>query len=314
MPGPEVRRWADGTVTVVSLREQEEDRILLVRLADASARIRLPAHGVWTGRPEEAVHPVPAGMQEAVSFGSAGYLLSGANFLRCPLPKADPCFRFSVQEPLSGIRILARTNVHPVSVSLDGALLSFPEPAGDLPDGFRQLYSASLPLSLAKGEHILRAESGEPDSRFLPSALLQGFFETAPDGALKPFSGEAGIGPLTSIPGYTGSYFRNLDDTEIPAASCLILCLDPGLSPCELFVDGVSLGRRCWPPYEWEIPPALQGQTADITLVLTTSILPLFGNTAPLDAEKPYPYWVKVRGGKYQTCGLLSVPVWKKAP
>ena len=89
------------------------------------------------------------------------------------------------------------------------------------------------------------------------------------------------------------------------------LCADTGMQCAELKLDGESLGWKCWPPFAWDIPEKFRGKSCEVCFVMTTSLLPLFGDLAKLEEEQPISAWARMHAGRYRTAGLLSVPVWE---
>ncbi len=304
-----LRKWADGTVTLVNLSPDDRgERALMLRSAGRAVNVTLPAHGVWNGCPDRREPAREMTKTEAAAIEGLTLRLEQPNLLRCLMTRAEPDFRFTLKEPVAGLRLLVRTGVRPAGILLDGKPVRPDLPAQGLPDGFVQLYGATEELRLAAGAHCVTLVDGI-DYRFLPAAFILGMFRTDPEGALAPFSGEADIGRLTGMPDYAGTYTLR-GSVRVPDAA-VRLCADTGMQCAELKLDGESLGWKCWPPFAWDIPEKFRGKSCEVCFVMTTSLLPLFGDLAKLEEEQPISAWARMHAGRYRTAGLLSVPVWE---
>ena len=144
----------------------------------------------------------------------------------------------------------------------------------------------------------------------LTSFLLNGSFKGNTDGTLCTIDDTASLDGAPGIPDYTGTFTLSCE-IDIPKQENLLLSTDVNLACTEACIDGEQLGIRCWSPYEWEIPAHLQGGKHTLTLKLTTSIMPMFGNWQDLENEQPHAPWVTIRAGKYTHVGLMSCPIWK---
>ena len=80
---------------------------------------------------------------------------------------------------------------------------------------------------------------------------------------------------------------------------------DTGASPAEAFWNGVSLGVRLWPPFEWTLPAAAAGTEGELSFAVSTSIAPMFGDPAAPGSAWDQPFWTPPRDPASNP-GLLS--------
>ena len=80
---------------------------------------------------------------------------------------------------------------------------------------------------------------------------------------------------------------------------------DTGAAPAEAFWNGVSLGVRLWPPFEWTLPAAAAGTEVELSFAVSTSIAPMFGDPAAPGSAWDQPFWTPPRDPASNP-GLLS--------
>ena len=80
---------------------------------------------------------------------------------------------------------------------------------------------------------------------------------------------------------------------------------DTGNAPAEAFWNGVSLGVRLWPPFEWSLPVSAAGTEGDLSFAASTSIAPMFGDPAAPGSAWDQPFWTPPRDPASNP-GLLS--------
>lgn len=285
-----VRVWGDGSITLVDLTDKDgSDRLLTVVTDEGEGTVRLPGHGAYAGTP--SVRQSLGGKIVTAEFvGKPVVTRHGTNFVRCIYTRENPTFSFRVGRRTRNVRLVLRDAVGPVSVRLDGRPVKAARPDGDLPEGFRQLYRDSRRLTLRKGVHTISIEGGSTDWRYLPGVFIAGDFEY--DGT------QIGSGLQDGLRDYAGCYdISGLVD--VPAEGAATLWLDTNLACTEVLMDGRPLGRRAWAPYEWAIPEECKGGRHELTVRITTSIMPLFGEISKLDDDQPYVDWMRIKPGQH---------------
>lgn len=304
-----VRRYDDGAVTLVDMTDKDAtDRILTVRTPEGTGKVRIQGHGAFAGFFSDMDAAKPAG-GPAVAVKDTRMRLSSPNLVRCMHTKDNPEFRFSSTCSLKNVRIIVRTEVDPVTVCLDGKPLTLSDDTPSLPEGFHQLYRASVPLTIPKGEHVLSFNKGDVDLRFLPSAFIAGDFSyERSTGTIGKWTGRS-IRTTDVAPDYTGTYDIDLK-LRIPAAEGTALSLGTNLACTEVLIDGKSLGRKGWGPFEWDIPEEFLGGNHKVTVRISNSIMPLFGDIRALDKDQPYVGWLRIKPGQHgdkTTTGIFDI-------
>lgn len=300
-----VRVWADGSITLVDLTDNDySDRILTVNSDDKCASVRLQGHGVFAGRIEDN-RPDKHFSTKKVSQALLHNITikpHSVNTIRCIYTSDNPFYEFYANGKLRNARILIRHDIDSVSALLDGHQIQASNPTEYLPEGFRQLYRMSDPITISQGYHRVEITNGVKDYRYLPSMFISGDFsagfdETITPGYKKKIISDEMVDVSGILPGYSGIY--DIDaDIFIPEEDNLSLKLDVNLACVELFMDGSSLGRKAWGPYEWNIPDGLKGKH-HIILRVSTSIMPLFGRIEKLDQDQAYASWLRIKPGQH---------------
>ncbi|MBP9998156.1 MAG: hypothetical protein KBS67_02830, partial [Bacteroidales bacterium] len=95
--------------------------------------------------------------------------------------------------------------------------------------------------------------------------------------------------------GYVGSYSIEKSFLGLPER----IGLNTNLACTELLVDGESLGRRAWGPYEWDVPEKYRRGRHTVTVRISTSIMPLFGDMKLLEKDQPYIPWLRIKPGMH---------------
>lgn len=290
------RLWDDGSVTLVDLTDDDRsDRMLEVTTSAGRAKVRLQGHGAYSGKLK-----CSAKASRAVSPDMSGAVIipDSMNLVRCTFLKDRPEFRFRLEDDLD-IRILARTGVHALSVCLDGAAVETSGSAERLPYGFRNLYSESAWIHLSAGEHLLSMGGEAVDYRYLSGVFIEGAFTyDRAASLLRAFDPAAGVAGSTSpeaFPDYVGSYCVVRRGVSLPAC----MRLDTNLACAEVLVDGESLGRRAWGPFEWDVPARFRRGRHELRIRIYTSVMPMFGDLGKLEAEQPYVSWLRIKPGMH---------------
>lgn len=139
---------------------------------------------------------------------------------------------------------------------------------------YRRVSIVSL---LRVGENQFALETAEPKPlKFLPALILWGDFAVDPHGRL--------VAPPATIPlgdwrqhGYpalcgTGCY-RAVTDFSTPPTS---LAIDTGGFPARVLVNGKEIGRRAWPPFDFDLRGTAQSGRNEIIIEITSTVGHLF--------------------------------------
>lgn len=290
-----VRRYDDGCVTLVDITDRDgTDRLLSVQTPEGTGSVRLQGHGAFAGAFADMDAVAPA--KGKTLRGKPRMALKGANLVRCMHMKDASEFRFKVRGDLRDLRLLVRTEVDSIAVLLDGEPVVLTADPVALPEGFRQLYRASEPFALRRGTHTVSFPEGDVDMRYLPSAYIAGDF--AYDRKSRTLSRWKGRGCRTegAAPDFVGTYDVTYRRRLAPGD---ILRLDTNLACTEVLVDGKSLGRKAWGPYEWGMPEGLAAGRHEVTVRITNSVMPMFGDVPALDEDQPYVDWLRIKPGMH---------------
>lgn len=313
-----VRRFDDGSVILVDMTDNDgTDRILSVSTPEGTGTVRLQGHGAFAGTFRDMTQTKPVIDEKGsrilkASLRKAEMKLHGPNLVRCLHTQADRQFTFTVTSELNGIRFFLRSEVDPSEVLLDGAPLATTDVQAELPQGFSNLYKATPAMTLGKGVHRLSFAEGDTDYRYLPTAFIAGQFSY--DRKSHSLGRWTGRHTLTSevLPDYVGTY--DIDFTaRLPESGKHGIRLNTNLACTELLIDGVSLGRKAWGPYEWAIPEKFTGGRHGITVRISNSIMPMFGNVPALDEDQPYLDWLRIKPGQHgdkSTTGIFDISLF----
>lgn len=247
-----VREFADGSIAILDLTEQETGRRLLLRRNGGEIPFTL------AGRERRFFPSAPPLSEVRVNRDRL-------NLVRPEWNEAGE-FRFRVSAGIS-FRLYFRTGV---AVRFDGSPVDAETPSPELGPGFGGLYRRSPEFSVAPGPHRLQL-TGEPDRFcFLPALWIGGDFA---------FDAPALLGPErfdgSGLDHYAGTRIQT-GFGEIPAAATGVELETDGMAT-EILLDGESLGIRLWPPFVWEIPERLRGCRREWRILRYGSIAPIFG-------------------------------------
>lgn len=310
-----VRRFDDGSVILVDMTDNDgTDRMLSVSTPEGTGAVRLQGHGAFAGTYGDMGRTKPRidGKGSRIlnaSLRKAEMRLHGPNLVRCLHTQADRQFTFTVTSELDDIRFFLRSEVDPTEVYLDGTPLVTTETQAELPRGFDNLYKATAPLTLTKGSHTLSFAEGDIDYRYLPTTFIAGSFSY--DRESRTLGKWTGKYTLTSeaAPDYAGTYDIILP-LRLPKVNGCGIGLNTNLACTELLIDGASLGRKAWGPFEWVIPEKFAGGRHTLTIRISNSIMPMFGNVPALDEDQPYPDWLRIKPGQHgdkSTTGIFGL-------
>lgn len=310
-----VRRFDDSSVILVDMTDNDgTDRMLSVSTPEGTGAVRLQGHGAFAGTFRDMTKTKPVIDEKGsrilkASLRKAEMKLHGPNLVRCLHTQADRQFTFTVTSELKDIRFFLRSEVDPTEVYLDGTPLVTTETQAELPRGFDNLYKATAPLTLTKGSHTLSFAEGDIDYRYLPTTFIAGSFSY--DRESRTLGKWTGKYTLTSeaAPDYAGTYDIILP-LRLPKGNGCGIGLNTNLACTELLIDGASLGRKAWGPFEWVIPEKFAGGRHTLTVRISNSIMPMFGNVPALDEDQPYPDWLRIKPGQHgdkSTTGIFSL-------
>jgi len=307
-----VRRWADGSVILVDITDSDTaDRILTVREGDRIVRVRMQGHGVFAGDFSVMSETLPQQIQET-RLENVEVDIAGGNMLRCLYTEAERSYTFTVADSVK-ISFQGRCIPDSIDITLNGKPVAWEGECISLPYGFRRLYRTSGERVLLPGEYRVDLTGGGADYRFLPGLFLTGDFFAF--GNVLFSSPRPGLDSRKcGLSGYAGTYELSAD-VEVPSGDGVLLRLDTHLACAEVLMDGMSLGRKGWGPYEWNVPQRMCGGTHRLTVRISTSIMPLFGDISLLEPEQPYVPWLRIKPGQHgdhTATGIFEVSFVKK--
>ena len=295
-----VRRYADGTVCLLDLRDGGNERRLLL----GGKTVTLPARGLYVSS-----EPLPEYETVKALTASFSVRTDRPNTLRCVFKRDLLTFRFTVREPVTVCAYL-RAFKNEACAYLDGALLSASGPCIGLTKGLRELYRQTDPLLLSPGEHEVTLSAYPGDSeRFLPCVFLAGDFSME-NGLSAPVTHtETGVSLKQALRGFAGvlTFETELD---LPAGENLALRAD-GFELCHrLYLDDVFLGESIDSAAVFPLP---SGPARHVRLRIEqyTTIGPVFGSRDALltpDGSVLYTYYPSV----YVNAGIRSLTLLKR--
>lgn len=306
-----VRSWDDGTFTLVDLTDNDSlDRLLTVRSGLRSAVVRLQGHGAFAGSFRDARRTSILRNASAPDMDGAVMTPRSTNLVRCTFVRWNPQFAFHADGDVDGLRLHLRSALSPVRVLLDGREMEAEETSERLPEGFWPLYRQTEAFSLAAGEHVisvLPAEGGDAtavDYRYLPAVWIEGPFMYSRE-SRSMAAGESIRSTVSSegLPDYVGTYDIVKEIDGLPE----VLAFNTNLACTEVLVDGISLGRRAWGPYEWDVPESMREGLHTLTVRISTSIMPMFGDLSLLDADQPYISWLRIKPGMHGNKAVTGI-------
>lgn len=243
-----LRVYGDRALEVVNLSRDTAPRALMLRRNGQRVRFVLPFNGVH-------------------SFPAWTVALDRPNLKRADWK--DGRYEFSSADGLPGISLALRNYGGRVSVKLDGELIAAEAVCTSLPQGFRELYTESEPLTLSAGTHVLELAGEATEYPYLPGAFLCGVFASEGN-CLRAYAGDG-----TGLESYSGTLIQE-GEADVPP-DALLLTLETGGLVTEVHLDGESLGERAWEPFAWRVPEKFAGRRVKVRIVKRTSCGPMFG-------------------------------------
>lgn len=300
-----VRRYKDGSIVVVDLRDSEESRELTLQTGNGMTEFTLNGRGHWVAGSK----PKLEGKLISEPNCEFRLRLDRPNTLRANIRTDAAQFTFNVEERLENIRLLCRNYKSGGSISLDGIELKAYRPVEALTPGFGDLYLSSEEFTLCPGRHCISITEPAKSEPFLPSCFICGSFACDYDDNLRELPCRVRVGLLNReiLPQYAGCiiYETQLD---IPNERCLIALGSSGLYT-RVSLNGLQLGGQ-YNGYQWRIPEQLLGTTALLKIEQYTTIGPIFGRAADVIAHGDGENWTNIDAWfpkKYERCGVEFV-------
>lgn len=278
-----LKTFKDNSICAISLSDKPLGKLTLKLDNGKACQFELPEYGIFTYEPgqrstiaESIFHISPEEL--------LGYELTAPNTMRVFFSESGEC-EFHSEKVLDNVTVVARKFdntvsllADTVSLKLDGNIINTNQACQLLPDEFRNLYQESSKITLAKNEHTLSLAGKKPDYQYLPSAFLFGKFSLKENNVLGKLPTSLSIGSFKNqgLLNYTGDI---LFKKKATIHNEKYISIDTGGLVCEVFIDGISLGRKVWAPFLWEIPGKCKNKTIDLKILISTSIRPLFGQS-----------------------------------
>lgn len=264
-----VRRYTDGTVCVLDLTDSNDGvRTLYLRDGDGKTPFKLYSRGLFVKDREDSSY------SEITRVKPLYKLTAGSkSLLRCVFAGESTVYKFKVAQELK-VRVIARKYAYQGVISLDGEPVRAGYPCDALPDGMNTLYGATDEITLPAGEHTVTVSELPFNEVYTPSAFICGDFAVK-DGALCEMPRFV-YG--AEVPDTLGFYCGELTyETELTLPDeCTALSLNAQCLYTEIFVNGVSLGKRIEKPYVYTLPTALSRKKINLKITQYTTVGPLF--------------------------------------
>ena len=308
-----VRSYGDGDLVVLALGSKEPGLLRLMRRGFEPESFSLPARGVFIRERNQEEHA--SSRAEPISNATTpkqnvNLSLSDPTAFRLVFD-SNGISRLKVAQSIDGVRFVMRCWPEPQVLKLDGKQVPVEAPCDTLRQGFNELCRQTAPFRLEAGDHeVMLSPGGADNIYYFPMAWLTGMFSVE-NRVVKPVPRDAGLGALwrMGLADYSGRVTFTVR-TEVPRVEGeLRLRLDTGGLYTAVSLDGKSLGERAWAPFEWTVPGEMKGKSVDLSIAVSTSAAPLFG-----DVNAPGSIWSK----KFWTqppltraeIGLLRAPEW----
>ncbi len=257
-----VRKFTDGTAIILNLYGKSG----IYKIGGKN--IYLDRHGVFAGS-------LPA---ESILYNKKAKIPAVFCLNYC----SDNMIRamFINSQTVSEIHTEAETEVSfavrkGVSAYISGKKIECTGTGKELPDGLKEIYDVSAPVTLKKGVNILKSAD---DYKYLPSVIVLGNF-----GAQIKSDEICGIFLSERKQTYIcGEYFGDFGKIEyranvtVPEDAKAVEIKGTDLYTC-LCADKKMIGRKICPPYIFDIDESLRGKNVDLTIVQYSSIAPIFG-------------------------------------
>ncbi|MBQ8174924.1 MAG: hypothetical protein IJ009_05915 [Clostridia bacterium] len=269
-----VRRFDNGEMVVLNLFGEANLYVI-----DGNA-VFLAAHAVWHSRApfDERVHRCP--LQENFALHYRNDNLTRLMFLNDTTLSELECrgSRF--------VTISVRTDTQAL---VDGDRLTLAKPALILPCGMKEFYQSTAPIELDGGIHSVTS-GGE--YKYLPSVLVSGSFsvDIIPNRIYR-------LVLQDRKETYTvGEYFSDYGQVEfcasisIPEWAEAIELNGSTLYTC-LYLNGQRIGECIAAPYRYAVPVQFRGKTAELCILQSSGLGPVFGDTVHYDTASKHVSW-----------------------
>ena len=164
---------------------------------------------------------------------------------------------------------------------IDGGDIIYSEISDTLPHGMRSFYNYSRVYSLKEGCHTIKSHL---DFKYMPSVILTGDFAYEINSGdrynltLKERKSEYRCGD--KIIDFGKVEFSS--KVFIPIyANAIEICGTDLLT--EVYIDGISIGKKAFSPYMYELNGDMQDKMVEIKIVQYSSIAPIFGDVSYWD-------------------------------
>ena len=294
-----VRSYTDGTVAVVDLNQDEQERLYHLRIGQSVWPFLLNGSGIRVF--EEA----------ACDQADWQIIYDQANLLRCNFAMETKEYRFTCKDNLSACRILIRQHDAVPIIELDGSPVVADQPCTLLPQGFAELYRQTAMRQFGPGEHTIRLINDCDEYPYLPGVFLAGNMKLVNPDELSDKMPEFCYGSMMQhgLAQYVGKITLTCT-IKVPTAPNSVLCLNPLAHHVAIYLDDVLIGDKSWAPYEWSMPAHYHGKNVVLKVVLASSFGPMFGNLEAFD-RITMNYVQRQIPGKYSTLGLIDKPYFR---
>lgn len=337
VPDVFVEILADGRCALLNLSETDQAGCQLAFASGQTIRLDLPSRGLRIVAKTDASDPVCQPIARAAETLRFRLQLDRANLLCCrPVAGSKNEFTFTVDTPLTGLRLLVRDDaqvrslkqdelVDPFAVDtslvgtrrpvreaaqagpveLDGQPVELVDPCIELPEGIGEFYRASRQLDLAPGTHTVRLLGTVDDAPYLPALFVAGDMGVFAGNHLGNLPTTVGLGDLREcgLLHYAGKVTLT---GVLPVPSANQIELATGEHLAHLHLGERDLGERLWSPFRWELPVDLPRRPLGFELTLTTSIGAIFGTKDFVPPGGLAAFWT----GQHAPLGLLKPPVF----
>lgn len=272
-----VKTFEDGSICVVSLSDTTHGQLVLKQSGVKPVLFELPESGVFAYHPGKSYKYKKVEKVLMLSDKERlPYKLTSHNIERIVFDKTNK-FEFTLDGSLDDLKVDVRNYDDTVSVELDGKELKVNQTSQLLPEGLKELYIESDRFSLGAGKHALKLTSNSKDYPFFPVAFICGNFSMKSNNVLWALPVDLSIDGFAEqgLPDYIGGItFRK----KVMINNEEYISVDTKGLAAEIFINGLSLGRKAWAPFRWEIPQKFRNKKINLEIRIWTSVGPLFGD------------------------------------
>ena len=276
-----LKKFKDNSICAVSLSENPLGKLTLKLDNGKICQFELPEYGIFTYESGQ-LSTIAENVLEISPDELLEYELTVPNAMRIFFNESGKC-EFSSDEVFVNITVVTRKFDNTVSLFADTVSLKLDEKDINtnqtcqlLPDELRNLYKESSKFTLERNKHSMSFAGKKIDYQYLPSAFLFGNFSLMGNNHLGKLPKTLSIGSFKSqgLLNYSGDI---LFKKKVTFHNEKHISVDTGGLVSEVFVNGLSLGRKAWAPFLWEVPAKYKNKTVDLEILVSTPIRPLFG-------------------------------------